>query len=322
MQLEPATVRGVTVTDAATVYFAARAKRPNTVRAYRHDFAAFEHWCHHTGRSALPATPETVAAYIANHAGRLRPSTLTRHLAAISVAHQIALGYDRRQSPTASPLVADTLKGIRATLGTKPDRHAPAGLPELRRMVARFDPSTLPGARNRALLLVGFALAARRSELVALTVADLEPRPEGFVVHIRESKTDPMGSGAVIGLPRGTDPETCPVAALEHWLTVGGITDGPMFRRIDRWGHVGAEALSPSTVALVVKQAATLAGFDPDRFSGHSLRAGFCTTAAARGSSDRAISKQTRHAPNSPVIRDYIRHASVFTDNAVTDLGL
>jgi site-specific recombinase XerD len=310
--------RGVLEHPSTVLEYVTRSRADNTVRAYRADLATFTDWCRHRNRSPLPASPETVAQYITDQAGRLRPSTVARHLAGISVAHQVA-GYE---SPTRTPLVRRVLEGIRRVHGSKPDQHAPAGIGELRRMVARIDPSTLPGARNRALLLVGFALAARRSELVALTVADLEPRPEGFAVHIRRSKTDQTGAGTVRALPRGTDPETCPVAALEHWLTVAGITDGPMFRRIDRWGHLGAESLSPATVALVVKHAAECAGFESARFSGHSLRAGFATTAAARGASDRAISRQTGHAPNSRIIRDYVRHASVFTDNAVTDLGL
>ena len=321
-QLERVTTTGTELELAAGVLeYATRAKATNTVRAYRADLAAFTDWCQVRGRSAIPATPETVAHYITEQAGRLRPSSIARHVAAISVAHQMA-GIPREQSPTRTALVRSVLEGVRRTHGTEPDRHAPAGIGEVRRMVSRITPDTLTGARDRALLLVGFALAARRSELVALIVDDLELRPEGYVVRIRRSKTDQTGAGTVRALPRGTDHDTCPVLALEHWLALSGITAGPIFRRVDRWGRIGDRALSPATVALVVKHASELAGLDPDRFAGHSLRAGFCTTAAARGASDRAISRQTGHSPNSRIIRDYIRHGTIFTDNAATDLGL
>lgn len=318
--LEPTAARGrapVPVSELVAGYVT-RSRSDATMHAYRGDLEQFTAWCAGRHRSALPATPETVAEWVAEMAGEWRASTIARRLAGVSVAHQLA-GYE---SPTRSPLVRRVLEGVRRTIGTAPDQHAPAGIGEVRRMVAKIDPGTLAGARDRALLLVGFALAARRSELVALTVADLEHRHEGYAVTIRRSKTDQHAAGTVRALPTGTDPETCPVAALEAWMTAAGITDGPLFRPVDRWGRVGDRSLSPATVALVVKQAATRAGFDPDRFAGHSLRAGFCTTAAARGASDRAIAHQTGHAPNSRVVRAYIRHASVFTDNAVTDLGL
>lgn len=294
----------------------AASRAENTARAYRGDLEAFRSWCAERNRSPIPATPETVAEYVADLARTLRVSTVARRLAGISVAHQLA-GFE---SPTRSPLVRRTLEGVRRTYGTAPEQHAPADLAAVRRMVART-PDTVAGARDRALLLVGFAIAARRSELVALQVADLEQHEHGYVVHVRRSKTDQHARGTVRALPRGTDPDTCPVAALEAWLTVAGIDTGPVFRSVTRWGTVGA-AISGTTVAAIVKAAAARAGFDSARFSGHSLRAGFVTTAAARGASDRAISHQTGHAPGSRVLRDYVRHASVFTDNAATGIGL
>lgn len=189
-------------------------------------------------------------------------------------------------------------------------------------MVARLELTTTTGVRDRALLLAGFALAARRSELVALRVSDLEETPEGFRVTVRRSKTDQEARGTTRALPYGSDPETCPVRALSAWLAMAGITEGPVFRAVDRWGHVADRALTGQAVALIVKSAAAGAGLEPDKYSGHSLRAGFCTTAAARGASERAIARQTGHAPNSTVLRSYIRHATVFTDNAAADLGL
>lgn len=297
--------------------YATKSRAPQTLRAYRADLEHFAAWCAGRNAATIPAAPATVAEYVADLAKTYKPSTISRRLAAISVAHKLA----GHETPTKSATVLAVLTGVRRTLGTAPEQHAPAGIGEVRRMVARLDLATATGLRDRALLLVGFALAARRSELVALEVADFTEKDAGLVVTIRRSKTDQEGRGTERALPFGTDPETCPVRALRAWLEVARITAGPVFRSVDRWGHIGA-SMTPGAVADVVKRCATLAGLDAAKYSGHSLRAGFCTTAAARGASERAIARQTGHAVNSPVLRTYIRHASTFTDNAATDLGL
>jgi len=311
------TEAGLATLSPEALSYAVASRAPQTLRAYRADLEHFGQWCSARGLATLPATTATVADYVADLAGTYKPSTISRRLAAVSVAHKVA----GLESPTRSAAVLAVVTGVRRTLGTAPEQHAPAGIGEVRRMVARLDLATTVGLRDRAILLVGFALAARRSELVALTVADLADKEAGLVVSIRRSKTDQEGRGTERALPYGTDPETCPVLAVQAWLTVAGITDGPVFRRIDRWGHIGA-GMTGEAVADIVKRSAAAAGLDPTRYSGHSLRAGFCTTAAARGATERAIARQTGHAVNSPVLRTYIRHASTFTDNAATDLGL
>jgi len=344
------TEAGLATLSPEALSYAVASRAPQTLRAYRADLEHFGQWCSARGLATLPATTATVADYVADLASTYKPSTISRRLAAISVAHKVA----GLESPTRSAAVLAVVTGVRRTLGTAPEQHEPAGIGEVRRMVARLDLATTVGLRDRAVLLVGFALAARRSELVALTVADLATtvglrdravllvgfalaarrselvaltvadladKEAGLVVSIRRSKTDQEGRGTERALPYGTDPETCPVLAVRAWLTVAGITDGPVFRRIDRWGHIGA-GMTGEAVADIVKRSAAAAGLDPTRYSGHSLRAGFCTTAAARGATERAIARQTGHAVNSPVLRTYIRHASTFTDNAATDLGL
>ena len=311
------TEAGLATLSPEALSYAVASRAPQTLRAYRADLEHFGQWCSARGLATLPATTATVADYVADLASTYKPSTISRRLAAISVAHKVA----GLESPTRSAAVRAVVTGVRRTLGTAPEQHAPAGIGEVRRMVARLDLATTVGLRDRAILLVGFALAARRSELVALNVADLADKEAGLVVSIRRSKTDQEGRGTERALPYGTDPETCPVLAVRAWLTVAGITDGPVFRRIDRWGHIGA-GMTGEAVADIVKRSAAAAGLDPARYSGHSLRAGFCTTAAARGATERAIARQTGHAVNSPVLRTYIRHASTFTDNAATDLGL
>ena len=137
--------------------------------------------------------------------------------------------------------------------------------------------------RDRALLLLGFAGAFRRSELVALDVADIAETETGLLVMIRRSKTDQDGEGVTIAIARGD--VACPARALREWLDAAGIEAGPIFKPINKAGTVSGERLTDRSVANIVKAHAERAGFDANLFSGHSLRSGFLTSAAARGAS-------------------------------------
>jgi integrase len=216
--------------------------------------------------------------------------------------------------------VRTILKGIRRTKGTAQTAKAPAVVPVLIAMVETL-PDTLIGIRDRALLLVGFAGAFRRSELVSLDVADLQFAQEGAILQLRRSKTDQEAAGRRIGIPYGVREGTCPVLALQDWLDAAGVTDGPLFRPLSRWGQVQAERLSDKAVARVVKKAAEAAGLDPTRFSGHSLRAGLATAAATAGVGERSIMNQTGHKTER-MVRRYIREGSLFRDNAAGQVGL
>jgi integrase len=191
---------------------------------------------------------------------------------------------------------------------------------DLKQIVAEI-PDTLLGKRDRALLLVGFAGAFRRSELVALDMTDLEQTRDGLVVRIRRSKTDQEGEGRAVGIPRGSDRLTCPVAALASWCDAAGIESGPLFRRVNRHSHVLPNRLSAEAVAIVIKRYVTRLHFDPSAFSGHSLRAGLATSAAAAGKSERAIMNQTGHR-NLTTVRRYIRDGNLFRENAADGIGL
>jgi integrase len=182
-------------------------------------------------------------------------------------------------------------------------------------------PDNLLGIRDRALLLIGFAGGFRRSELVALNVEDLEFKREGLVVTIRKSKTDQEGIGRKIGIPYGSNCDTCPVRSLQLWLEEGAITEGSVFRSVNRHGHVQEGCLSDKAVALVVKRCAESAGLDSSKYSGHSLRAGMATSAAMNGASERQIMKQTGHRSEA-MVRRYIREGSLFNDNVSGNLGL
>ncbi len=305
----------VDLVDKAHEYYDA-ATAPATRHARQKDWADFEGWCASHGATALPADPATVILYATDLAQRLKVSTIIRRLSSISVIHATA----GHTSPTKDVRVREVVKGIRRTLGVATREASPATIAEIRKVCYALTDTVLD-IRDRALLLVGFAGALRRSELVALDVEDLEWRTEGVVAVIRRSKTDQEGQGRRVALPYGNDPTTCPVQALQAWLAVSGIAQGRLFRPISRHGQVGDSGLSGQSVALIVKRRVAEAGLDPTRFSGHSLRAGFCTSAAMAGASERAIAAQSGHR-SVQVLRRYIRVGGAFTDNAVTALGI
>ena len=296
--------------------FARRSKAENTLRGYRADWRDFCAWCESHHVCPLPAAPETVAAYIAECAGRLKVGSIQRRLNAIAEAHK-AMGAD---SPTSAGIVRATLKGIRRTLGTAAAQKAPALTDDIRAMVDAAD-SGLIGARDRALILLGFAGAFRRSELVGLDIEDCSFGKDGLTVTLRRSKTDQDGAGRKIGIPYGSNPDTCPVRVLQSWLEAAGIATGPLFRSLNRHGQVQPGRLSPMDVARVVKKLAERAGLDPAKYAGHSLRAGHATAAAASGASERSIMNQTGHR-SVQMVRRYIRDGSLFRDNSGGKLGL
>jgi site-specific recombinase XerD len=296
--------------------YVSQAKAPNTVRAYAADWRHFQDWCRGRDCAALPAAPATVSLYLAELADTARVSTLTRRVSAISQAHQLA-GFD---SPTDDAIVRTVMAGIRRAKGTAQHGKKPIVTEDLRRIVARL-PESLQGTRDRALLLVGFAGAFRRSELVGLDVADLEFGRDGLVVTVRRSKTDQEGQGRRVGIPYGSRPETCPVRAAQDWVDLLDAEVGPLFRKIDRHGRIGPGRLSDKAVALIVKRCARAAGLEASDLAGHSLRAGLATAAAAAGVSERAIMAQTGHR-SLTTLRKYIREGSLFLENAAGKVGL
>lgn len=303
--------------DAKARHYAAHSRAENTKRAYRTDWQDFVSWCERQGLRPLPADLSTIARYLSDQAQTHKVSTLQRRLSSISQAHKAA-GY-QPISTRLEPLHSIWM-GIKREKGTAQVGKAALDTEDIRAMVATL-PDSLLGARDKALLLLGFAGAFRRSELVGLNVEDLEFTRSGLAVTIRRSKTDQTGEGQRIGIPYTTHEETCPVRAVRAWLEASGIKEGPLFRSINRHGHMSEKRLSDRAVALVVKRTAAAAGLDPTRYAGHSLRAGFATAAAARGAEERIIMVQTRHR-NVQMVRRYIRDGSLFRDNAVHVLGL
>jgi site-specific recombinase XerD len=297
--------------------FAAHAKAANTLKAYRIDWADFSEWCAVHRLAFLPAEPQTVALYLTDLARTHKVSTLYRRLSGISQAHQAA-GFP---TPTTDAQVRLVFQGIRRTLGSAPVQKNAAITAEVRAMVETLSPTSVIGIRDRALLLVGFAGAFRRSELVSLDVADVAFNSDGLVVQVRRSKTDQEGLGRKIGLPFGSNPLTCPVRSLRAWLDVAAIASGPIFRPVDRHGNVSTQHLTDQSVALIVKRCAKAAGLDFEKYAGHSLRSGLATAAAMADVSERAIMAQTGHK-SLPMVRRYIRDGSLFRRNAAAAVGL
>ena len=179
----------------------------------------------------------------------------------------------------------------------------------------------LIGARDRALVLLRFAGAFRRSELVGLDVEDAVFGKDGLVVTLRRSKTDQEGAGRKVGIPYGSNPETCPVRVVQAWVEQAAVTTGPLFRAVNRHGRVQPGRLTGRAVARVVQKLATAAGLEASKYAGHSLRAGHATAAAIAGASERSIMAQTGHR-SVQMVRRYIRDGNLFRENSAGKLGL
>lgn len=270
---------------------------PNTQRAYATDWRKFVEYCRVHGYQALPAMPETVVDYLTRLADEgLKASTIERSRAAIAYGHQ------GHTNPCADDRVKVAMKGIRRKLGIRATPKAALPTDDLALIVAML-PDDLRGLRDRALLLMGWQGAFRRSELVALNVDDIDTHGGKMTITIRKSKTDQDGAGLYKVLPELADKSICPVAAYRAWLSAADIRSGAVFRSIDRWGHTRDGHMDAGEVARIVKRSCQLASIDPQRFAGHSLRSGFVTAASDAGASDSDIMEQTGHKSSATLKR-------------------
>lgn len=294
--------------------FVDEARAPNTRRAYAGDWQRFCAWAADHGFPTRPTAPEHVGLYLAHLASLGRKcATIDRALASIATAQPEGAGRLLRQHPA----VREVLRGIHRTLGVAPAKKAALDLELLRQVLAHVPSTTLVGLRDRAVLLLGWFLAVRRSELVALDVADVVEVREGLLVTIRRSKTDQEGEGRKAGVPFAGDADLCPIRAVRAYVDAAGVTEGALFRDV-RAGRV-RDRLGDAAVAEIVKRAVRRSGIDPRVFAGHSLRSGFVTEALRRGKSLEAVMNHTGHR-SERVARGYKRDATVFVDNAAAGL--
>ena len=295
--------------------YADASRAASTQRAYASDWWRFSAWCLARGLETLPADPRAVAVFLSAeaHAGSA-PPTVGRRLAAIGWMHRRA-GLQPPQAREGAAALLEVMAGIRRSHGVAPSRKHAADADVLRDVLRAIVGTDLRSVRDRAVLAFGMAGAFRRSELVALRLADLERVPEGLRVTLRRSKTDQDGAGATIAIPEGR--RLRPKALLEAWLERGGISDGFLFRRLAA-GPAGVATASPMSdraVARLVQARVAQAGYAAADFAGHSLRAGFLTAAARSGASVFKMREVSRHK-SMQVLADYVRDAELFQNHA------
>jgi integrase len=328
-------------TDADFTISAAAADRlinaaaENTKAAHAWDWAAFTEWCAREGRVPLPATAQTLLDYVTHLIGHpYAPASIDRAMGSIRAIHA-ERGYEDQPSVRPARRILRAYRRQWSDDGNRVRKATPVKVDSLRAMVDTCDPSTPAGTRDRCVLLLGFGLMSRRSELAGLDIADIAEAPEGLDVLIRRSKTDQEARGRIVPVLAGQHPETCPVRATEAWvrlLAERGITTGALLRPIDRHGRIGTELgaaghararLTGRAVAEIVRRHAVMAALpDPSGYRGHSLRAGGASSAYEAGAPVAGIAGHGGWAPDSPVVLGYVRAVDKWKNHPMRGVGL
>lgn len=294
-------------------------KAENTIDAYESDWDDFVDWCTYNKVPYFPATPETIVNYINDLADYAKANTISRRISAISENFNAS---GTPTNPCMAPIVKQALRGIRRLKGTYQQGKTPILLDDLEDIFEYMDSIAMPEIqklRDKAILLVGFMGAFRRSEISALTVSDITFSVQGMEIFVASSKADQEGQGAVVAIPFIENREFCAARALKAWLKGSGIKEGPIFRGFTKNMGIRKSAISDKAIAEIVKKYAEAIGLDPAMYGAHSLRHGFATTAAAYGAEERNIMRQTRHHSVN-MVRRYINEANKFVDNPVNTI--
>jgi len=301
----------------------AASKAGSTQRAYASDWERFCDFCDARNVEALPAHPDIVAlfAHVEAEAG-IAPVTIGRRVAAINHHHKEA-GLASPSARDAAGVIAQMMAGVRRKYARKKDQKAPAAADVLSAMLATIAGTGLRARRDRAILAIGMAGAFRRSEIAAMLLPDLAFKASGVRIRIPRSKGDQVAEGQQIAIPEGR--HIRPVALLTDWLqaadlqgldpSTGKPRTGPVFRRLTRGDALTVDPITDKTVARLVKACASAAGLDPGLFSGHSLRAGFLTEAAAKRANLFKMKDHSRHK-SLDTVAGYVRDAAIFDDHA------
>ena len=283
-------------------------KAPNTLRAYQADFKDFSLFCIKNGFSSMPTEPKILALYLTFLSATSKYSTLKRRIASISVIHRIKGHY----LDTKHPIIMENLHGIKRVKGTAQKSKKPLLINNLKSIINAIDEikySEKKKFRDKALILIGFSGGFRRSELVNIDFDDLEFVNEGVKIFIRRSKTDQSGEGMIKAIPYFENKQFCPVTKLKDWINFSNIKSGKIFE------------ISDKSVALIIKNYASLSGLDPNKYGGHSLRSGFATSAAEFGAEERNIMAMTGHK-TTQMVRRYIQEANLFKNNALNKIKI
>ena len=282
-------------------------KANNTLRAYKADFRDFALFCEKNGLNCMPSEPKIVSIYLTHLSKTSKFSTLKRRLASISVIHKLNGHY----LDTKHPIITENLLGIKRVNGTYQKAKKPILINDLKIIinVINQDKNQKNRAKNKALILIGFAGGFRRSELVEIVYEDIEFVSEGVKIFVRRSKTDQSGEGMTKGIPYFSNHEYCPVVSLRKWIEERQIKSGKIFDMSDK------------NVALTIKKYAAKAGLDKNKYSGHSLRSGFATSTAEQGAEERSIMAMTGHK-TTQMVRRYIKEANLFKNNALNKIKI
>ena len=282
-------------------------KANNTLRAYQSDYRDFSLFCSKNGLSSMPTQPKIVALYITHLSKFSKFSTLKRRIASISVIHKLKGHY----LDTKHPIIMENLHGIKRILGSRQKAKKPLLINNLKKIIKAIDQEKKERDRDRALILIGFAGGFRRSELVSILKEDVELVDEGVKILIKKSKTDQSGEGSIKAIPYFQNQEFCPVIALKRYMSLKKFNSNS--EKIFK--------LSDKSVALIIKKYAQIAGLDPTKYAGHSLRSGFATTAAEFGAEERNIMTMTGHK-TTQMVRRYIQEANLFKNNALNKIEI
>ena len=283
-------------------------KSVNTIRAYKSDFNHFVDFCKKNNFKPLPADPKIVSFYITHLSSNSKVSTLKRRLASISVIHKIKGHY----IDIKHPLIIENLMGIQRKKGVFQKSKNPILINELKEIInaiEKLEKKEIRKARDKALILIGFSGGFRRSELVSIEIEDLEFTKEGIKIFIKRSKTDQSGEGMIKAIPYFKDKNFCPIYFLKKWIEISKVNKGLIFD------------ISDKMVAILIKKYLSAAGFDPKKYSGHSLRSGFATVAADYGADEKSIMTMTGHK-TTQMVRRYIKESNLFKNNALNKIDL
>ena len=283
-------------------------KSINTIRAYKSDFSHFVDFCKKNNLKSLPADPKIVSFYITHLSLNSKVSTLKRRLASISVIHKLKGHY----IDIKHPLIIENLMGIQRKKGVFQKSKNPILINELKEIInaiEKLEKKEIRKARDKALILIGFSGGFRRSELVSIEIEDLEFTKEGIKIFIKRSKTDQSGEGMIKAIPYFKDKYFCPIYFLKNWIEISKINKGLIFD------------ISDKMVAILIKKYLSAAGFDPKKYSGHSLRSGFATVAADSGADEKSIMTMTGHK-TTQMVRRYIKESNLFKNNALNKINL